>query len=95
MPGNSLVVQWLGLCASKASCMGSIPGRGTKILHAAGCRQINKPPAKKNIVFLFSCKSVFCQFNLQATFNEPKRAEEKFFPPLPWLQNLCVPLLYV
>ena len=32
--GNSLVVQWLGLCAFTAGDMGLIPGRGTKILHA-------------------------------------------------------------
>ena len=30
--GNSLVVQWLGLGASIAGVLGSIPGRGTKIL---------------------------------------------------------------
>ena len=33
--GNSLVVQWLGLCASTARGTGSIPDRGTKIPHAA------------------------------------------------------------
>ena len=33
-PGTSLVVQWLGLCASTARDMGSIPGWGTKIPHA-------------------------------------------------------------
>ena len=31
----SPVVQWLGLCASTAGGMGSIPGRGTEILHVA------------------------------------------------------------
>ena len=30
--GTSLVVQWLGLCASTAGGTGSIPGQGTKIL---------------------------------------------------------------
>ena len=29
--GNSLGVQWLGLCAATSGGMGSIPGRGTKI----------------------------------------------------------------
>ena len=29
--GNSLVVQWLGLCAFSAEGQGSIPGQGTKI----------------------------------------------------------------
>ena len=33
--GNSLAVQWLGPWASTAGGMGSIPGRGTKIPHAA------------------------------------------------------------
>ena len=32
--GNSLAVQWLGLCASAAGGTGLIPGRGTKIPHA-------------------------------------------------------------
>ena len=32
--GNSLLVQWLGLHAFTAKGMGSIPGRGTKILQA-------------------------------------------------------------
>ena len=32
--GTSLAVQWLGLCASTAGGMGSIPGWGTKIPHA-------------------------------------------------------------
>ena len=29
--GNSLVVQWLGLCTLTAEGLGSIPGWGTKI----------------------------------------------------------------
>ena len=33
-PGNSQVVQWLGLCTSTAGGTGSIPGRGAKIPHA-------------------------------------------------------------
>ena len=37
----SLVVQWLGLCASTAGNTGSIPGQGTKILHAMA------PPKKE------------------------------------------------
>ena len=32
--GNSLAVQWLGLCAFTAVGLGSIPGRGTEILQA-------------------------------------------------------------
>ena len=33
--GTSLVAQWLRLRVSAAGCEGSIPGQGTKILHAA------------------------------------------------------------
>ena len=40
--GTPLVVQWLGLCASNAAGMGSIPGWGTKVPHAALCGQNNK-----------------------------------------------------
>ena len=41
--GNSLVVQQLGLGAFTAKGLGSIPGRGTKILYAVWCGQkINK-----------------------------------------------------
>ena len=29
-----MVVQWLRLCTPNAGCKGSIPGQGTKILHA-------------------------------------------------------------
>ena len=32
--GNSLAVQWLGLCTSTAGGPGSIPGWGAKIPHA-------------------------------------------------------------
>ena len=35
--GNSLAVQWLGLCALTAKGPGSIPSRGTKIPQAAWC----------------------------------------------------------
>ena len=37
--GNSPAVQWLGLLASTAGDMGSIPGWGTKIWHAVQCDQ--------------------------------------------------------
>ena len=50
--GNSLVVKWLGLQASIARGMGSIPGWGTKIPQATGQHQINKVPfiATSNLV---------------------------------------------
>ena len=35
LKGNSLVVQWLGLCAFIAKSPGSIPAQGTKIPQAA------------------------------------------------------------
>ena len=38
--GNSLVVQWLGLCISTAEDKGSIPGQKTKILQAIQHSQI-------------------------------------------------------
>ena len=41
--GTSLVVQWLRLQASTAGGTGSIPGRGTEILHAAWHGQKKKP----------------------------------------------------
>ena len=40
--GNSLVVQWLGLCAFTAEGPGSIPGQGTKILQVAQRSQKTK-----------------------------------------------------
>ena len=47
-PGNSLVVQWLGLRAFTAMGPGSIPGQGTKILQAAWRGQkLKKTKTKK------------------------------------------------
>ena len=40
--GNSLAVQWLGVCACTARGMGSIPGWGTKIPRAVQRRQKKK-----------------------------------------------------
>ena len=45
--GNSLAVQWLGLHASTAGGMGSIPAQGTKILHA---EWHSKKKEKKKII---------------------------------------------
>ena len=42
-----LVVQWLRLCASNAGCVGSIPGWGDKISHAARHNQ--------KVFFFFNC----------------------------------------
>ena len=43
-PGTSPAVQWLRLCTSTAGGTGSIPGWGTKILHAARCGCNKKLP---------------------------------------------------
>ena len=40
--GNSLVVQWLGLCTVTAEGPGSITGWGTKIPQAAGPKKKKK-----------------------------------------------------
>ena len=42
MDGNSLVAQWLRLCAFTADGSGSIPGWGTEILQAAQSSQKKK-----------------------------------------------------
>ena len=55
IPGTSLAVQWLRLCAPNAGGMGSIPGQGTKVRHAPQHSQKEKrkkkciwdPPEKK------------------------------------------------
>ena len=41
--GSSLMVQWLTLCTPKPGGTGSIPGRGTRILHTAGHAQTLYP----------------------------------------------------
>ena len=38
-PGDTLVAQWLGLCAPAAGGVGSTPGQGAGILRAAQCSQ--------------------------------------------------------
>ena len=48
--GTSLVVQWLGLCASTAEGMASIPGLGTKIPHAVRCSRKKKKIQLKKIL---------------------------------------------
>ena len=45
--GTSLVVQWLRLPASTVKGAGLIPGRGTKILHAAWLGKKKKIKCKK------------------------------------------------
>ena len=55
---TSLMVQWLRLHASKAGGVGSIPGWGTKILHALwhGHKSTGKKKEKVGIERIFSCE---------------------------------------
>ena len=46
--GNSRAVQWLGFCTFTAEGMGSIPGRGTKVLQAKWPKTQNKQ-SKNNV----------------------------------------------
>ena len=46
--GTSLVVQWLGLCASTAGSTGSTPGQGTKIPQATQRSGKKKKENKRN-----------------------------------------------
>ena len=57
--GSSLVVQRLGLGASTAGDMGSIPGRGTKILQVA-CL-VAWPKRKENHLHMYA-RVFFCSF---------------------------------
>ena len=50
IPGNSLVVQWLGHYALTAKSLGSIPGRGTKIPQATWCSQKRKKKRKTKMI---------------------------------------------
>ena len=55
MVGNSLVVQWLGLCVLTAEGS-SIPGRGTKIPQAMwqGQKKKKKNERERNVILLVS-----------------------------------------
>ena len=44
---TSLVVQWLGLCASNSEATGLIPDWGTKVPHATWHGQIGKEREKR------------------------------------------------
>ena len=59
--GTSPVVQWLKLHASIAGDVGSIPGPGTKILHAKWCGK-KKNRVKLCILWYVSsqCKVLLC-----------------------------------
>ena len=53
---NSLVVQWLGLRASTAGGMDSIPGWGTKILHTVqhGKKKKKKKRKKEKLLHIYN-----------------------------------------
>ena len=51
--GNSLAVQWLGLCAFTAEGPGSVPGQETRILQAAQHGQENPKQNKTRVPILF------------------------------------------
>ena len=46
--GNSLAVQWLGLCAFTAEGLGSFPGQETKMPQAVRHRQKKQNKTKQN-----------------------------------------------
>ena len=58
------MVQWLGLCASTAGGMGSIPGQGTKMLHAVCVAEKNKNKTEENWPQpLEGCSALFLYFS--------------------------------
>ena len=76
--GTSLAGQWLRLCTSTAGGTDSIPGQGTKILHAVRCGQKKQ---RKKILICFPClkkkklKVLVPSFSLHLL---------NFGPPLSW-----------
>ena len=48
-PGNSLAVQWLGLCAFTAKGLSPIPDQGTRIPQATQCSQKKKKKKKSHV----------------------------------------------
>ena len=65
--GNSLVVQWLGLRAFTVEGVGSIPGRGTKILQAVQCGQKKRMLVDRNMVPIAVSLSHFYSLELLLT----------------------------
>ena len=50
--GTSLVAQWLRLCVSNTRAVGSIPGRGTKILYVTLHSQKKKKKKRMPVTVL-------------------------------------------
>ena len=52
-PGNSLMVQWLGLYASSVGCTGLIRGCGTKVLKAVWHNRKKNKPSRLSVISSF------------------------------------------
>ena len=78
--GTSLAVQWLRLHASTAGGAGSIPGRGTKIPHAAWHSQKNE---KENSLYN---KKTVSEYRDKCTL----LGQEINFARLKWTRGLSV-----
>ena len=61
--GASLAVQWLRLCTSNASGVGSVPGWGTKIPYAAWHSEKIRKKKKENLYSLYKEKSFWWRIN--------------------------------
>ena len=71
---TSLAVQWLRLHAPTAGGAGSIPGQGTKILHAAPCGQKKTKKREKiyhgnafSLLYFISNTQVICTHKKKAS----------------------------
>ena len=64
-PGNSLVVQWLGLCTFTAEGWSSVRGWGTKILQGTPGSQ-NKNPEHFPVGLLEGLNEIICVKQQQA-----------------------------
>ena len=62
--GHSLVVQWLGLCASTLRGMGSVLGQGTKILYTVHLGPPCTPLHKKKHNSLYFIKELYRTYSL-------------------------------
>ena len=80
MSGNSLAVQWLGLCASVAAGLGLIPGWGIKIPQAHGMWCSQKKNKTYNEVSPFTSQNVHHWESLQIM--NAGESMEKRNPPI-------------
>ena len=75
-PGNSLVVQWVGLCILTTEGSGSIPGWGPNIPHAVGHghKKKKKKRRKENL-------AAYLKYTLKKKQNKQKKARKEGSPP--------------